>query len=332
MSKGKRRKCCCLLHEEIIHCHPQPSMILSYLAASCMSMNWSQTYMLSQRGWWVISVMRKLFLCLFQSILSFILYVYRQSSRTCKLLWNISIGAFVIGKQNWSCSLLNTVDNLIEANWVAHGVAAEVPGFSVNSLTSCSLQAYLEVIIGKIRPAISAGKRQCGEKMIADATWHFSNDSLSNTTPPNLVNVLPQLCSVKRTGPGVPVLPLMISVLLLLWTLAACRGLWRGRYVDLLSFPLTWFLCVFLFVSLLSGGSGRLPCVSFKSRAEAELRNAAPWLQTPCSSLLLLFFFLHECALPADEGDQDGSLYFLPSRCRFACISLPFYVFSVRVP
>lgn len=103
--------------------------------------------------------------------------------------------------------------------------------------------------------------------------------------------MLPQLCSVKRTGPGVPVLPLMISVLLLLWTLAACRGLWRGRYVDLIICPLTWFLCVFLFVSLLSGGRGRLPCVSFKSRAETESRNAAAWLQTPCSSLLLLFFF-----------------------------------------
>lgn len=78
MSKGKRRKCCCLLHEEIIHCHPQTSMILSFLAASCMSVNWSQTYMPSQRGWWVISVMWKLFLCLFQSILSFILCAYRQ--------------------------------------------------------------------------------------------------------------------------------------------------------------------------------------------------------------------------------------------------------------
>lgn len=40
-------------------------------------------------------------------------------------------------------------------------------------------------------------------------------------------------CLAARTG------TLMISVLLLLWTLAACRGLWGGRYVGLLCFPLT---------------------------------------------------------------------------------------------
>lgn len=155
MSKGKRRKCCYLLHEEIIHCHPPPSMVLSFLAASCMSVNWSQTYMPSQRGWWVISVMWKLFLCLFQSILSFILYVYRQRvAGPANCSETFPLGAFVIGEQNWSCSMSNAVvGNLIEANQVVHGVAAEVPGFSGNSLTSCPLQAYFKVIIGKIRPA-----------------------------------------------------------------------------------------------------------------------------------------------------------------------------------
>lgn len=52
---------------------------------------------------------------------------------------------------------------------------------------------------------------------------------------PHLVNVLHKLCTTKRTGTGCPVRPLIISVLLLLWTLAACRGLWRGRYVGLYS-------------------------------------------------------------------------------------------------
>lgn len=50
---------------------------------------------------------------------------------------------------------------------------------------------------------------------------------------PNIVNVLYKLRTMKRTGTGCPVQSLMVSVLLLLWMLAACRGLWRRRYVEL---------------------------------------------------------------------------------------------------
>lgn len=147
--------------------------------------------------------------------------------------------------------------------------------------------------------------------MSADATWFFSSDSVQNPNPPRpqcgkCAAVLRKEDRNRRPSPSTN-----DSVLLLLWTLAACRGLWRGRYVHWISSLLTWCLCVRLFLSPLSlGGKGSVPRVSFEFRAEA----AAWQLRTPlfisASSL-----FLHECVLPGDEGDQDGSLYFLPRRC-----------------
>lgn len=68
---------------------------------------------------------------------------------------------------------------------------------------------------------------------------------------PNIVNVLYKLRTMKRTGTGCPVQSLMVSVLLLLWMLAACRGLWRRRYVELNS-SLFFSLNLF-FVFLLAG-------------------------------------------------------------------------------
>lgn len=50
---------------------------------------------------------------------------------------------------------------------------------------------------------------------------------------------------------------------------------------------------------------------------------------------LCFFSSLHECVRPVDEGDQDGSLYFLLSRWCFACVFLPCclsFLFTVRVP
>lgn len=189
---------------------------------------------------------------------------------------------------------------------------------------------------------------------------------------PHLVNVLHKLCTTKRTGTGCPVRPLIISVLLLLWTLAACRGLWRGRYVGLYSslyssdwtcfcFPGTLshmnnskcskhFFC--FTASPLEGKAEFYPVALVSSSADrgdveeqgGGGRNHKCWVTVPDPTAHLCFFsFLHECVLPVDEGDQDGSLYFPLSRCCFACVFLPcclllFFgfvvvvVFSVRVP
>lgn len=159
----------------------------------------------------------------------------------------------MIGQKIWPCW---TFKNLSRTIWLMQpeaGSHCRSPRFQ-HQLTDLVLTAggFFSFYQGsKASRNCLSGKHQLSEKMAADATWHFSSNSVQNTNPtPNLVNVL--LCAVKRTGTGVPVLPLMISVLLLLWTLAACRGLWRGRYVHLISSPLTWFLCVLLFVSPLS--------------------------------------------------------------------------------
>lgn len=76
-------------------------------------------------------------------------------------------------------------------------------------------------------------------------------------------------------------------------------------------------LCAVVALAALPGGKGRAA-----AEASTQAQAAGGWCEPPCSPLLLLFlfFFLHECVLPADEGDQDGSLYFLPSRCCFACV------------
>lgn len=47
-----------------------------------------------------------------------------------------------------------------------------------------------------------------------------------------------------------------------------------------------------------------------RQRLAVGVGECGPRLLISASSL-----FLHECVLPGDEGDQDGSLYFLPSRC-----------------
>lgn len=58
---------------------------------------------------------------------------------------------------------------------------------------------------------------------------------------------------------------LMFSILLLLWTLAACRGLWRGRYVD------TFLVCVYLI-----RGAVSLPLCSVCGGVEAPPPPATP--------------------------------------------------------
>lgn len=153
----------------------------------------------------------------------------------------------------------------------------------------------------------------------------------------------------KRTGTSCSVWPLMISVLLLLWTLAACRRLWRGRYVYLNSSLFFWFGPVS--VSLLTRDSfisshcslieDSFSMISLKRKAKfndcfslcspaktvprTRVQALKCWvpLVTGPTAHLCFFSFLHECVLPVDEGDQDGSLYFLLSRCCFACVFLP---------
>lgn len=44
---------------------------------------------------------------------------------------------------------------------------------------------------------------------------------------------------------------------------------------------------------------------------------------TGLTAHLCFFSFLHNCVLPVEDEDQDGSLYFLLSRCFFACIFFP---------
>lgn len=63
--------------------------------------------------------------------------------------------------------------------------------------------------------------------------------------------MLDEPCIVKSTGAGCHLQSLMISVLLLLWTLAACRGLWRGRYVDLNSSLFFWLDLLSVSLSLI---------------------------------------------------------------------------------
>lgn len=134
---------------------------------------------------------------------------------------------------------------------------------------------------------------------------------IRNMNTHSLVNVPHELCTIKRAGTGCPVGPLMISVLLLLWTRAACRGLWRGRYVDFLyssactclCFSGNNWNCVRLCVSPLplEGKAEFYPFPLVSSSAvrqrwrgeTVEGRNEKCWVMVTdpiCSSLLLLFF------------------------------------------
>lgn len=177
------------------------------------------------------------------------------------------------------------------------------------------------------------------------AWWDFCSGrccNIKNTNTSNFVNVLYKLSSIKRTWPGCPVRPLMISVLLLLWTLAACRGLWRGRYVDFFSVSFRWTLCLFpclpgtlshmnnsslvhWFVSLIFlEGKAEFTRLLWSLRGGTGRRIRKCWVMVKGPTAHLCFFSsLHECVRPVDEGDQDGSLYFLLSRWCFACVFLP---------
>lgn len=162
-------------------------------------------------------------------------------------------------------------------------------------------------------------------------TWHETSAAAAtmpilynnNMNTPIFVNALLKLCTVKRTWTGCPVWPLMMSVLLLLWTLAACRGLWRGRYVDLNSSLFFWldvisvcplgygifqnFFAFLCFTDLTS--RERQEFLSFRFSLSSMWRNAVKdWEMLsdgyrPTGSCLLLLFFAWMC--PARGGGRS---------------------------
>lgn len=267
--------------------------------------------------------MWKLSLCLFQSILSLFLSVYR---------WGVTPAncseTFTLGCCDWTKNLTvldvqkSVEDNLIDATWGRESLQKSQVSAPTHWPRAYRRRIFL-VFIRVVRPAgivsvvnISSVRKWLQTRPDTSAATLFRTQILPQSG--KCAAVLRKEDRNRRPSP--PTNDFCSALALD----ACCMQRPMKRKVcpfDFFSSDLV-SLCAFVCFAALSGGKGRVPCVSFKSQAEA----VAWWMRTPllisASSLLL-----HECVLPADEGDQDGSLYFLPSRCCFACVFPPVLCF-----
>lgn len=141
------------------------------------------------------------------------------------------------------------------------------------------------------------------------------------------------LSSGRRKAGWHQVWSLMISVLLLLWTLAACRRLWRGRYVDPDSFSVFVRVDFFLFFSrdqrgvytgewfrlLLDLREKRLSCKSLRQCAQVPAWRIQKcyvmvWLLMSASSL--------SCMNVSCQGRREIKMVLCIS-CWVAAVALP---------